>query len=204
MGLDSPVIGIRTLFGLAALAVALCAPLPIAAQTVSSQPKPGIERPLILVPGLLGSRLCRPDPKDPKKTELVWGTLGALRQFPTIRLSHAPGAKRSDQALRHRARDRLSRSVFAGRLHADHPPSRRRPATARTAICFCFRMTGGVRSSITPKRWKRSSATRCRTARSTFSRIPWAHWWRAPMSSRARAASAWRGCSVRARRSRAR
>ena len=92
MGLDLPVIGIRTLFGLAALVVALCAPLPIAAQTVSAQPKPGIERPLILVPGLLGSRLCRPDPNDPKKTELVWGTLGALRQFPTIRLSHAPGA----------------------------------------------------------------------------------------------------------------
>jgi pimeloyl-ACP methyl ester carboxylesterase len=92
VGLDSPVIFIRNLCGLAALAVALCVPLPIAAQTASSQPKPGIARPLILVPGLLGSRLCRADPKDPKKTELVWGTLSALRQFPSIRLSHAPGA----------------------------------------------------------------------------------------------------------------
>jgi pimeloyl-ACP methyl ester carboxylesterase len=51
-----------------------------------------IERPLILVPGLLGSRLCRPDPADPKKTQVVWGTLAALRQFPTIRLSHQAGA----------------------------------------------------------------------------------------------------------------
>jgi pimeloyl-ACP methyl ester carboxylesterase len=92
MGRNSPVIAIRTLFGLAALVVALCVPLPIAAQTASAQPKPGIQRPLILVPGLLGSRLCRPDPKDPKKTELVWGTLTALRQFPSIRLSHAQGA----------------------------------------------------------------------------------------------------------------
>ena len=35
------------------------------------------------------------------------------------------GRKRSDQAVRHRARDRLSRTLFAGRLHADHPPSRK-------------------------------------------------------------------------------
>jgi pimeloyl-ACP methyl ester carboxylesterase len=61
---------------------------PAQGRTAAFQP----ERPLVLVPGLLGSRLCRPDPKDPKKTEVVWGTLSALRQFPTIRLSHEPGA----------------------------------------------------------------------------------------------------------------
>jgi len=64
---------------------------PAAAQTQranAAQP----ERPLIFVPGLLGSRLCRPDAKDPKKLEVVWGTVGALRQFPTIRLSHETGA----------------------------------------------------------------------------------------------------------------
>ncbi len=63
---------------------------PAAAQSGAARVKP--ERPLVLVPGLLGSRLCRPDPKDPKKTEVVWGTLGALRKFPTIRLSHEPDA----------------------------------------------------------------------------------------------------------------
>ena len=51
-----------------------------------------VQRPLILVPGLLGSRLCRPDPADPAKTQVVWGTVAALPQFPTIRLSHEAGA----------------------------------------------------------------------------------------------------------------
>lgn len=76
---------------IAVLLAALCA-LP---EANAQAPKSGIgkiERPLILVPGLLGSRLCRPDPADPKKTEVVWGTLAALRQFPTIRLSHEAGA----------------------------------------------------------------------------------------------------------------
>jgi pimeloyl-ACP methyl ester carboxylesterase len=51
------------------------------------------ERPLILVPGLLGSRLCRPDPANPKEPLVVWGTVGSLRQFPTIRLDHENGGK---------------------------------------------------------------------------------------------------------------
>jgi pimeloyl-ACP methyl ester carboxylesterase len=62
---------------------------PVAAQAGAAQLEP--ERPLVLVPGLLGSRLCRPDPSSPKKMQVVWGTVGALRQFPTIRLSPAPG-----------------------------------------------------------------------------------------------------------------
>lgn len=51
------------------------------------------ERPLILVPGLLGSRLCRPDPANPKETQVVWGTVASLRQFPTIRVQHEIGSK---------------------------------------------------------------------------------------------------------------
>jgi len=78
-----------------AIAVALVGAFMVPHQPASAQSRTATfqpERPLILVPGLLGSRLCRTDPKDPKKTEVVWGTLGALRQFPTIRLSHEPGA----------------------------------------------------------------------------------------------------------------
>lgn len=85
---------------LAALLAALCA-LPHAAAQSQTVPKAGsskagqaaaIQRPLILVPGLLGSRLCRPDPSDPKKQQVAWGTFAALKQFPTIRLSHETGA----------------------------------------------------------------------------------------------------------------
>jgi pimeloyl-ACP methyl ester carboxylesterase len=97
LGLNLPVANGRHRGRALALAVAMvmaaCLSPEAAAQTAPSQPKQVIQRPLILVPGLLGSRLCRPDAKDPKQTELVWGTLGALRQFPTIRLSHEPSAK---------------------------------------------------------------------------------------------------------------
>jgi pimeloyl-ACP methyl ester carboxylesterase len=76
---------------LALLAGAMMSPSDqVAAQPRASAFQP--ERPLILVPGLLGSRLCRPDPSSPKTMQVVWGTVGALRQFPTIRLSHEPGA----------------------------------------------------------------------------------------------------------------
>lgn len=51
------------------------------------------ERPLVLVPGLLGSRLCRPDPANPKETQVVWGTLASLTQFPTIRIRHEAGGQ---------------------------------------------------------------------------------------------------------------
>lgn len=47
-----------------------------------------IERPLIFVPGLLGSMLCRPGP-DGTQT-VVWGTAEAIGQFPTLALE--PGS----------------------------------------------------------------------------------------------------------------
>ncbi len=80
--------------GYAAAAIALFAGAlafpaePAAAQTRAAVSQP--ERPLILIPGLLGSRLCRPDASG--EVQVVWGTVGALRQFPTIRLSHESGA----------------------------------------------------------------------------------------------------------------
>jgi pimeloyl-ACP methyl ester carboxylesterase len=75
-----------------AVVLAQKAPERASKAATTSSPFGAIQRPLVLVPGLLGSRLCRPDPNDPQKTEVVWGTLGALRQFPSIRLSHEPGA----------------------------------------------------------------------------------------------------------------
>lgn len=53
------------------------------AQTQAAETK----RPLIFVPGVLGSRLCRPNAANPAEPVVVWGTLGALSQFPTLRLS---------------------------------------------------------------------------------------------------------------------
>jgi pimeloyl-ACP methyl ester carboxylesterase len=53
-------------------------------------------RPLIFVPGLLGSRLCRADPAGGAEPNVVWGTLGALSAFPTLRLQ--PGT--TDQATK--------------------------------------------------------------------------------------------------------
>src|SRR5688572_18399837 len=55
-------------------------------------------RPLIFVPGLLGSRLCRVDTAGGAGAEpnVVWGTLGALSAFPTLRLETGT----SDQAIK--------------------------------------------------------------------------------------------------------
>jgi pimeloyl-ACP methyl ester carboxylesterase len=99
MGFDWPVVSRclarKTRHGAAIVALATFVALPHAAQAQkpsSSGGQAAIQRPLILVPGLLGSRLCRPDPADPKKMQVAWGTFAALKQFPTIRLSHEAGA----------------------------------------------------------------------------------------------------------------
>lgn len=56
------------------------------AQTQTAQTEPQ-RRPLIFVPGILGSRLCRPNPDNPAEPIVVWGTLGALPSFSALRLS---------------------------------------------------------------------------------------------------------------------
>lgn len=84
--------GLRHFRAVAAFAFVLGALGAPQGRAQTSQADTSVRRPLILVPGLLGSRLCRPDPSSPKKMQVVWGTVAALRQFPTIRLSHAPGA----------------------------------------------------------------------------------------------------------------
>ena len=45
------------------------------------------ERPLVLVPGILGSRLCRGTGND---EVVVWGTISALRQVASLRLGAVP------------------------------------------------------------------------------------------------------------------
>jgi pimeloyl-ACP methyl ester carboxylesterase len=90
MGSRRLVKGFRYLWPVA-MFVVLLSGAPTSAQT-TPQANTSIQRPLILIPGLLGSRLCRPDPSSPKTTQVVWGTVGALRQFPTIRMLHEAGA----------------------------------------------------------------------------------------------------------------
>ncbi len=96
MGLRQPARGYRRTFVNAAALAAVALLWTQGFAQAQKQPKADqgakIQRPLILVPGLLGSRLCRPDPADPAKTQVVWGTVSALAQFPTIQLSHEAGA----------------------------------------------------------------------------------------------------------------
>jgi pimeloyl-ACP methyl ester carboxylesterase len=74
----------------AAIAVAM----PERAWRAEAAAKP--PRPLIFVPGLLGSRLCRGDAGAGAEPDVVWGTLGALSSFPTLRLQPST----SDQAIK--------------------------------------------------------------------------------------------------------
>jgi pimeloyl-ACP methyl ester carboxylesterase len=61
----------------AAFVVTSAAPPATAPQTATA-----VERPLIFIPGLLGSRLCRTSPAG--ETTVVWGTVDAIGQFPTL------------------------------------------------------------------------------------------------------------------------
>jgi pimeloyl-ACP methyl ester carboxylesterase len=64
----------------ALLAVALLVTCTATAQTTTAL----TERPLIFVPGLLGSRLCHHKAGDPDGPTVVWGTLAAVRHFPLL------------------------------------------------------------------------------------------------------------------------
>jgi pimeloyl-ACP methyl ester carboxylesterase len=57
----------------------------------------GIRRPLVFVPGLLGSRLCRSNPTNPADPVVLWGTLRALPQFRSLRLAHTETAVAVDE-----------------------------------------------------------------------------------------------------------
>jgi pimeloyl-ACP methyl ester carboxylesterase len=70
-------------FGAALLCFALLGPNG-RQQVEARQPSPGPERPMVFVPGLLGSMLCRTG--DHGEQIVVWGTLDALGQFPSLEL----------------------------------------------------------------------------------------------------------------------
>ncbi len=53
-------------------------------------------RPLVFIPGLLGSRLCRPNPANPAEPTVVWGTQSAISLFASLRLVHKGGASADD------------------------------------------------------------------------------------------------------------
>lgn len=46
-----------------------------------------MRRPVIFIPGLLGSRLCRDNPANPAEPVIVWGSVGALAEFPALRIA---------------------------------------------------------------------------------------------------------------------
>lgn len=54
------------------------------AQLVCAQEKTSatVHSPVVVVPGLLGSRLCRQT--DTSEVELVWGTVGSITKFPSL------------------------------------------------------------------------------------------------------------------------
>lgn len=49
-------------------------------------PSANARRPIVFIPGLLGSRLCRDNPVNPAEPILAWGSVGALPDFPTLRI----------------------------------------------------------------------------------------------------------------------
>lgn len=78
---------VRMAVGAASLTAAMVwTGLPATAQVPEFRP----HTPLIFVPGLMGSRLCRDNPANLAEPLVVWGTLGALREFPNIRLPRDP------------------------------------------------------------------------------------------------------------------
>lgn len=77
---------------IAAAAAAFTAFAPWLAGVAAAQgPELRPPRPLIFVPGLMGSRLCRDNPAGREAPQVVWGTIGALRDFPNIRLPRESG-----------------------------------------------------------------------------------------------------------------
>jgi pimeloyl-ACP methyl ester carboxylesterase len=72
------------------IALLACAALLSRAENGSlraQQLPPAPERPLVFVPGLLGSMLCRPGPQG--EQTVVWGTVDAMGQFPTLAVDPA-------------------------------------------------------------------------------------------------------------------
>lgn len=85
-----PVVALRIFRSVSQLIlVALAAAILLAQapqQAQAQAPSATARRPIVFIPGLLGSRLCRDNPAKPSEPELVWGSVAGLKQFPTMRL----------------------------------------------------------------------------------------------------------------------
>jgi len=81
-----PVVTLRLLKTVFLLGV-LVLGTPFETGVASAQTLSAARRPIIFVPGLLGSRLCRDNPANPASPTLVWGSAAALKSFPTLRVT---------------------------------------------------------------------------------------------------------------------
>ena len=83
-----PVVTLRLFKVILLLAFVLVVGAPLDSGSAYAQaPAASARRPLIFIPGLLGSRLCRDNPSKPAEPQVVWGSVSALPDFPTLRIT---------------------------------------------------------------------------------------------------------------------
>ena len=83
-----PVVTLRLFKVILLLACVLIVGAPLDSGGAYAQtPAASARRPLIFIPGLLGSRLCRDNPSKPAEPQVVWGSVSALPDFPTLRIT---------------------------------------------------------------------------------------------------------------------
>ena len=81
-----PVVTLRLLKAVFFLGV-LVLGTPFESGVASAQTPSAARRPIVFIPGLLGSRLCRDNPANPATPTLVWGSAAALKSFPSLRVT---------------------------------------------------------------------------------------------------------------------
>ena len=81
-----PVVTLRLLKAIFLLG-ALVLGTPFESGVASAQTPSAVRRPIVFIPGLLGSRLCRDNPANPAAPTLVWGSAAALKGFPSLRVT---------------------------------------------------------------------------------------------------------------------
>lgn len=81
-----PVVTLRLFKVILLLACALILGTLDSGPAYAQTPSATARRPIIFIPGLLGSRLCRDNPANPAEPILAWGSVGALPDFPALRI----------------------------------------------------------------------------------------------------------------------
>ncbi len=80
--------GFLTMLAIGAALVSIAVLSPMETRPTRAQQSPLVpERPLVFVPGMLGSMLCRPGVEG--EETVVWGTVDAMGQFPTLAVDPA-------------------------------------------------------------------------------------------------------------------